>query len=312
MVKLNNDITIYNDNCFSVMEDLKQNKVNFDLILTDPPYGTITKIWNFKPTNWDVKLNTSQLFKSSADLLRNNGRLILFSQEPYTSELRTNYPSSFSFTQSAIWLKRSWGNMLGVNKNLLNVYEDINLFKKKYDNLENPIRKYAKQVFEYIGLTNAKINKILGNRKAEHFFYFNNMQFELCSETAYNELIEKFNINNMSNFIDYKTMKETYKNNTKQPTYNLNGAKHKTNLFEYPKETKKYHTAQKPIDLLVDLIKTYTNEGDLVLDFTMGSGSTGVACVLTNRKFIGIELNKDFYNIAKERIKRELQKCTMF
>ena len=50
------------------------------------------------------------------------------------------------------------------------------------------------------------------------------------------------------------------------------------------------------------LIKTYTNEGDTVLDFTMGSGSTGVACVNTNRNFIGIELDENYFNIAKDRI----------
>ena len=62
------------------------------------------------------------------------------------------------------------------------------------------------------------------------------------------------------------------------------------------------HPTQKPIDLLEYLIKTYTNEGDLVLDFTMGSGSTGVACVNTNRKFIGIELDKNYFNISIDRI----------
>ena len=63
------------------------------------------------------------------------------------------------------------------------------------------------------------------------------------------------------------------------------------------------HPTQKPIELLKYLIKTYTKEGDLVLDFTMGSGSTGVACIETNRQFIGIELDKDYYQIAQERCK---------
>ena len=62
------------------------------------------------------------------------------------------------------------------------------------------------------------------------------------------------------------------------------------------------HPTQKPVDLLEYLIKTYTNEDDLVLDFTMGSGSTGVACLNLNRKFIGIELDEKYFNIAKERI----------
>ena len=64
----------------------------------------------------------------------------------------------------------------------------------------------------------------------------------------------------------------------------------------------KFHSSQKPIDLLEYLIRTYTNEGETVLDFTMGSGSTGVACVNTNRNFIGIELDENYFKIAKERI----------
>lgn len=67
-------------------------------------------------------------------------------------------------------------------------------------------------------------------------------------------------------------------------------------------EGKVYHSTQKPVDLLEYLIKTYTNEGDLVLDNCMGSGSTGVACKNLNRSFIGIELDKNYFEIAKNRI----------
>ena len=77
----------------------------------------------------------------------------------------------------------------------------------------------------------------------------------------------------------------------------------------YPSSVLKYksigntiHPTQKPVDLLEYLIRTYTNEGETVLDFTAGSGSTGVACVNTNRNFIGIELDEGYFNIAKKRI----------
>jgi site-specific DNA-methyltransferase (adenine-specific) len=67
---------------------------------------------------------------------------------------------------------------------------------------------------------------------------------------------------------------------------------------------KRVHPTQKPIDLMEYLVKTYTNENEneLILDFTMGSGSTGVACINRNRRFIGIELDKNYFNIAKERM----------
>ena len=69
----------------------------------------------------------------------------------------------------------------------------------------------------------------------------------------------------------------------------------------------KLHPTQKPVALLEYLIRTYTNEGETVLDFTMGSGSTGVACVNTNRRFIGIELDEGYFNIAKERIDKSIR-----
>ena len=75
-----------------------------------------------------------------------------------------------------------------------------------------------------------------------------------------------------------------------------------TSIVEFPSEGKTVHPTQKPVDLLEYLIKTYSNESEVVLDNCMGSGSTGVACINTNRKFIGIELNDKYFEIAKERI----------
>ena len=74
-------------------------------------------------------------------------------------------------------------------------------------------------------------------------------------------------------------------------------------ILRYASESKTVHSTQKPVDLLEYLIKTYSNNGEVVLDFTMGSGSTGVACVNTNRKFIGIEMDDKYFEIAEKRIK---------
>lgn len=82
--------------------------------------------------------------------------------------------------------------------------------------------------------------------------------------------------------------------------------KYPTNILNIKKDTKrngKGHPTQKPVALMEYLIKTYTNESETVLDFTMGSGSTGVACVNTNRNFIGIEMDNKYFNIAEQRIK---------
>ena len=78
--------------------------------------------------------------------------------------------------------------------------------------------------------------------------------------------------------------------------------KNPVNILKFNRE-RGFHPTQKPVPLLEYLIKTYTNENELVLDFTMGSGSTGVACMNTNRQFIGIELDKNYFEIAEKRIK---------
>lgn len=86
--------------------------------------------------------------------------------------------------------------------------------------------------------------------------------------------------------------------------------KYPTSIVRFPKPHSSIakHPTQKPIALLEYLIKTYTNEGETVLDNCMGSGSTGVACKNTNRKFIGIELNDEYFEIAKNRIERHVGK----
>lgn len=81
-----------------------------------------------------------------------------------------------------------------------------------------------------------------------------------------------------------------------------NGDRYPLNYIEFKRDKDKLHPTQKPVDLMEYLIKTYTNEGEIVLDFTMGSGTTGVACVNLNRKFIGIELDDKYFEIAQKRI----------
>ena len=74
----------------------------------------------------------------------------------------------------------------------------------------------------------------------------------------------------------------------------------------------KYHPTQKPVKLMEYLIKTYTNEKETVLDFTMGSGTTGVACKQLNRDFIGIELDEKYFKIAENRIKKAVRQDELF
>lgn len=79
-----------------------------------------------------------------------------------------------------------------------------------------------------------------------------------------------------------------------------------SNVLYYDLDKEKFHPTQKPVALFEYLIKTYTNEGDLVLDNCIGSGTTAIACINTNRNYIGIELDENYYNIAKTRISEHI------
>ena len=102
-------------------------------------------------------------------------------------------------------------------------------------------------------------------------------------------------------------------NATFNATFNLwNGKEYKGNILKYKKDYNGYHPTQKPVLLLEDLIKTFSNRNNLVVDLTMGSGTTGVACMNTNRRFIGIEKEKQYFDIAQKRISEASKVTNLF
>jgi site-specific DNA-methyltransferase (adenine-specific) len=112
---------------------------------------------------------------------------------------------------------------------------------------------------------------------------------------------------------EYRTELLRQMNEQYPSTFNLwEGNKYKSNILKYKKDYNGYHPTQKPVLLLEDLIKTFSNEGNLVVDLTMGSCSTGVASLNTNRKFIGIELDNNYFEIAKERLINHQKQLNLF
>ncbi len=296
--------------CLFESDKIKNGSV--DLILTDLPYGTIKNIKNVnhglsEKTDWDIIVDTKKVMNIANRILRKNGKLILFAQQPFTNELINKSLPNVPFNYSMIWLKDHFANALTAKKAPLNYYEDVLVFSKTHD-FEgiHPLRPYFKNVFEFIGLSKKEILKQIGQR-ADHVFRFNSSQFSLCTEKTYLDLIEKYQINKMKGFKEYKEISKISDN--LQSVFNLwQGGKYKSNVLKYRKDYDGFHPTQKPILLLEDLIKTFSNPNDLIVDLTMGSGSTGVACCNTNRNFIGIEKNEEFFNIAKQRISQ----LTMF
>ena len=197
------------------------------------------------------------------------------------------------------------------------------------------MREYAKKVLKFIGKTSKEIERELGHRKAEHFLQrVSTSQFYIPTNKTYDELIDKYNMNEMEGFIKYddltsekisssfiynpqKTKGKPYKVSEgglkKDAVYGKNMIRRKrddTNTSErFPKSVLKYHQngdklhpTQKPLELCEWLIKTYSNEGDLVLDFCMGSGTTLLACKNTNRRYIGVEKDNEIYKTAEHRL----------
>lgn len=311
-------INLMNGDCLELMKNIPDGSV--DLILTDPPYGTIKGIedsgWTTKNTSWDTVIDKDLMWSEINRVLRKNGKCILFSQEPFTSDLIKSAIPNVPFSYRCIWLKDSFGNGLSAKKAPVNYFEDICVFSKKHTKHDfkgmHPLRPYFAEVLEFIGKPKSELMQTIGQR-IDHCTRVNSTQFTLCTEETYNEFIERYGINNMKGFRQYKDLAEVneayradlIKRMTDQApmVFNLhNGAKSKSNVFQYKKDYDGYHPTQKPVALLEDLIKTYSNGGDTVLDFTMGSGSTGVACVNINRNFIGIELDEKYFEIAKDRI----------
>lgn len=187
--------------------------------------------------------------------------------------------------------------------------EDICLFSKiapkhDYEGL-HPLRNWFLQEKEKC--FGVDFRKLLGNGMASHYFT-KGSQFAFPTKTNYEKLQSTGHF--QRDYEELKIIHEEWQKkhiqemNEKAPSvFNLwQGGKSKSNVLEYAKDNDGYHPTQKPVKLLEDLIQTYSNEGNTVLDFTMGSGSTGVAAVNTGRNFIGFELDEKYFEIAKQRI----------
>ena len=211
------------------------------MIICDLPYGTTA-------CKWDSIIPFEELWKGYCRIIKDDGAIILFGSEPFTSILICSQISLFRY--DLIWDKQKGCDFLNANRKPLKSHENILVFYKK-----SPT--YNKQYWY-----STPYKKINGNKKQSPVYHD-------------------------SHDVD---------------TESTDGKRNPLSILSFPRDGNRVHPTQKPVALLEYLIKTYTNEGDIVLDNCMGSGSTGVACVNTNRRFIGIELDDKYFEIAKQRI----------
>ena len=307
---------ILKGDCLIRNEEIKSGSV--DLILTDLPFGNmrntgleVTQNKKERKHDWDFAIEPKKVFEIANRILRKNGKLILFAQEPYTNELIRNENPNLPFCYRAIWEKDNFAMSLGVNRNMVSYFEDILIFNQRFDDaLANPIRPLLKQIqddkniyFNDIKIAELYLNSgIAGNIAsaktiAKHKLDWNYKQIEPINKRHYDLLSTVYDFT--ISFDELTKINERRTNST----FNLwEGNKYKSNILKYKKDNEGLHPTQKPVLLLEDLIKTFSNENDLVVDLTMGSGSTGVACKNTNRDFIGIEMDEQYFNIAQSRI----------
>lgn len=238
------NINLMNGDCLELMKAIPDGSV--DLVLTDPPYGTTA-------CKWDSIIPLEPMWEQLKRVIKPNGAIVLFGQEPFSSALRLSSPKWYKYDW--YWEKERITNIAQVKKRAGKVIENISIFYSKQPT-------YNPQMVKYEG--KKRSNKVKDGR--------------------------------MGKLID--------NTNKKVIEYNDTGWRYPTQVLKYKRDilTSNLHPTQKPVALMEYLIRTYTNEGETVLDFTMGSGTTGVACVNTNRNFIGIELDKDYFEIAQDRI----------
>ena len=294
-----------------LVESDKIESGSVDLILTDLPYGNMNTDGGRKLgiNGWDLAIEPKKIFEIANRILRKNGKMILFSQEPYTTKLITEAIPNIPFNYRATWEKDNFAVALGAKVNMVSFTEDVLIFSKNYDTEDlHPLRNYlsnCKQKSEiknrYFDLLYMKYYNKTGKIKRNLDHYWNGTQFCMPTEDIYKNILQPTGFFT----IPYEELKKI-DNEFKQrfaSTFNLwEGKKYKSNILKYKKDYTGHHPTQKPVLLLEDLIKTFSNENDLVVDLTMGSGSTGVACKNTKRYFIGIEMNDEYYDIACKRV----------
>jgi len=307
---------LYKGDCLIESDKIESGSV--DLILTDLPYGVVKmkeKSGNYTKLNtaekWDKAIEPKKIFEIANRILRKNGKMVLFSQEPYSNELINNSLFEMPFLYKMYWEKNDFANALSVNKAPVSYVEEVLVFNQKFDSsLSNPIRPILKEVQEEWGYYynsreiidlyfNSGIASSIASAKtiAKHKLDWNYNQIEPINKKHWDLLSQIYNF--PISFEELTEMNNRYCNST----FNLwEGNKYKSNILKYKKDYDGYHPTQKPVLLLEDLIKTFSNENDLVVDLTMGSGSTGVSCKNTNRDFIGIEMNDEYFKIAEQRI----------
>ena len=286
---------IYNEDCLVGMKAIPDKSI--DCIICDLPYGVLNR--KNKSAQWDNLIPFEPLWEQYERVIKDNGAIVLFAQGMFTAQLMMSNPKMWRY--NLIWdkINRSTG-FLNANRCPLRIHEDIVVFYKSQPTY-NPQFTFGQVNHKRGGgagngykqnKAGAIYGKMTNGGKKEKEDMPSFEDSEMCLSGARNRCYGNFAVT------------ETRIPNEKYPTSIIRVDKEHDGNYHHP--------TQKPVNLISWLVRTYTNEGDLVLDNCMGSGTTAVACIKEKRHFIGYEITKEYFDIAQERIKQEQSKLTLF
>ena len=255
---------------------IEMNKIadgSVDLILCDLPYGTSDrKGTEGKGTNrllgWDTVIPLDKLWEQYTRILKPLGTVVLTADQPFTSQLILSNLEWFKYEW--IWKKKKTTGFLLANYRPMKCTEDVVVFSP--GGAAAASRNGGNMTYNPQGLIEKNVKKKNSAKRLGNFLHNP----------------EHMGKNN-------KLLHET--------EYEQKYTNYPSEIIEFGLDKDAIHPTQKPVALMEYLIRTYSNEGETVLDNCMGSGTTGVAAVMNNRNFIGIEMDKTYYEYAKERIK---------
>lgn len=311
------DIQLYQGDCLEIMKNIGNNSIN--CIICDLPYGTTA-------CKWDEIIPFDKLWEQYNRILKDTGTVILFGSQPFTTKLIASNMQDFRY--ELIWEKNNCSNFQLANKQPLKYHENICVFYK--DIIQDVFSNIMKEHMQRLNLTQKDLQNLCLSRNGKPTGWVSNKLkgTQIPTKEQWSKLCNLFGIEDNYEYLITQLKTHTYNANPKkkentqqisnkgksgtlghlssnQDFYTQEYENYPHSLLKYDRVIKPQHPTQKPVELLEWLVKTYSNENDIILDNTMGSGTTGVACKKLGRSFIGIENDENYFKIAKERIERE-------
>ena len=263
-------VELYQGDCLEKMNNISDHSV--DLILCDLPYGTtdrkgIKDKGDNRLLSWDTVIPLDKLWEQYRRVLKDRGTIVLTADQPFTSQLILSNLDWFKYEW--IWKKKKTTGFLLANYRPMKQTEDIVVFSPA--GAAAASRHGGNMTYNPQGLIEKKVKKKNSAKRLGKFLHNP-------------EHMGKGN----------KLLHET--------EYEQKYTNYPSEIIEFGLDKDSIHPTQKPVALMDYLIKTYSNENEVVLDNCMGSGTTGVSAVKCNRKFIGIEKDKHYFDLASDRI----------